>query len=318
VAEDNFFVSKKKSSRPQILVIAIVCLLAVISAEVFMILRKNGKEELLPDTGSVDLDDKELADEWLSQIDGSENSTKIALVGKEYIFENDIKRYLSTNGLIAQEDNPDIQNEALDELINQSVALQEGEENGWVDLSSEIFNNPQKDQSARMSALISVQTSFERFMVEGNYIYEGISLYFVNTVPGELAEEKGREYVKNLVHGKISKAYAEAKSGRSLREIGDELKNDLDMPKIDPNYKNDIYIAASSTSKGIDEELKFQGWDKVVSLQEGGFTDILLYEILEEDGFYTFFKLIDIVDTEYESYDAWIESSLGDYNVIKY
>jgi hypothetical protein len=49
----------------------------------------------------------------------------------------------------------------LDGLITNSALLQEGENQGLISLTSNIFNSPDKDMFSRLAAVKSMRTVFE-------------------------------------------------------------------------------------------------------------------------------------------------------------
>jgi hypothetical protein len=184
-------------------------------------------------------DQKAIADEQLREIEGAENVTKIALVGKEYLFESDLNYYAFLNSVDVDELD---RNDAIDDLINQSILLQTAELEGWIVLSTDAFNNPFKDFEKMGNLLIEAADDFESGYREGTYV-EVINVWFYNVFPGTYAEEYGLEAAQQLAYEKIQEAYnLVVNQGKSMSEASDILIADTELGELNESYETTTYF----------------------------------------------------------------------------
>ncbi|MBU0975959.1 MAG: hypothetical protein ABIE03_03220 [Patescibacteria group bacterium] len=330
---DKFFVDKKKGAS-KTLIIVFVCLVAVVSAEAVMLLNKNGKE-ILPETGTPEVNAKELADEGLGEIKGSENFTKIALVGKEYIFEDDILSFYSSQGRLNEYlENKTLADDALDYLINSSVALQESEKLGWIVLEDSFFNNPKKDQKIRGQKLMEIQVKYMEEM-EGSILVEGNSVWFRTVIPTDYIEQNGVEAAKALAESKIKNVYDKVRNGEiSVEKAGEILRNDPEVQALNPvghnhteyssaSYFKQIYVKYEDLNSGYDfaeEQRKL-----INNLETGDITPVITgkdnftvngYKTFE-DAYFIYYRATDSDRAEI-SFENWIASHLIEYVTVRY
>jgi hypothetical protein len=330
----NFF-NKEGKKGNRVLVIALVCLVAVVSVEVVMIIRKGNSGDTLPETGDPEVNAKELADEGIGMIQGAENFTKIALVGKEYIFEDDIVSYYSSQGRL-DEYHGDISlaDEALEFYINSSVAFQEAEKMGWVTLDDSFFNNPMKDQKLRGQKFMEIQMKYMDEM-EGAILVEGNSVWFRTVTPTEYIEQNGVEAAKALAKSKIEGVYEKVRTGDiSLEEAGEILRNDPEVQELNPighnhteyssaSYFMQIYVKYEDLTSGYD--LAEEQRNVINNLGTGDLTPIITGKDnftvngskLIEDAYFIYYRAID-ADRSQFSFDDWVASNLGEYEIIEY
>jgi hypothetical protein len=164
-------------------------------------------------------------DSQLEEIPFATEVEKIARVGDEYLFTTDLADYAVSEGSSVAEIDSDT---AIDELINESVLLQAGENEGWIELSSEVFHNPFKDYSKREELLLTVEERFEQDKKE-LIVIESVCIFIHNQEYGELAQ-------------KIENVYYKVKNeGVDMKTAGEILANDESLAQLDSEYVQNAY-----------------------------------------------------------------------------
>ncbi len=285
--------------------------LAVLGGVIFFLNFQRGDDvEELPETG----DDVQLAemDRQLDNITAADEVLKLARVGKEYIFFTDIDYYAYKNG----EDVDEIEVEsALEDLVNESVLLQAGESEGWIELDTVTFNNPFKDFSKRDEQISQVQDMFENRKKNGTVV-EIITVWFFNGYLREYALNNGIEKAKELAYRKIEAVYKKVvDDGMSMEEASQYLVDDESLKELDLNYDGNAYgVRIYPTEIGTLEDLG-GGTNNLLNFikesYEGDVSEIFIEQDIpmesEEtvDSYYAFYKLVSI-GKGYERIEEWI------------
>ncbi|MFC1780098.1 hypothetical protein ACFLY9_00165 [Patescibacteria group bacterium] len=242
-SKDDIFLqnkSKKKKFSPTLpqLLVGIFLGFTIVGTLIFYISNNQKRDASLPATGEEN-SDKLLADEQLEDIEGSSYFEKMALVGKEYLFIKDLESYALMNLKTIEEIDRE---KAINDLVGQSVMLQIGESEGWIDLSSDVFNNPFKNMIERSELLVDLSEDYETKYREGIYI-EILNVWFYNIEPGEYANKNGLEAAKQLANAKIQSAYNFVQNKNyTLEEAAGELLKDSEMGELNPSYETTTYF----------------------------------------------------------------------------
>ena len=273
------------------------------------------------------------ADEWLQSVEGASSSTKIALIGEEYIFQEDLDYiiYETYQGSLSVDPR-----NALDALFESSIILQEASDMGALTLTTDYFNNPFKDQKLR-SSMINEARSFIEDEVVQSMKYDLITVWFYNQYPGKTFREQGIELAKTIAYEKISQMYEKVRTGILTKdEAGAELSKDQSV--IDLSTKGQVeqnsYLSSLSTSNP--QEIfpyNAEYGERLKKLKAGKYSDILLAKdrpgvegdnpktsIPSDriiDAYYGFIYVLEN-DGSYSTYDEWLSDMLNIYPTEKY
>jgi hypothetical protein len=272
-----------------LLVIALV--ISIILGYVIYKAYKSSKPHKEEDTELAEMDNQ------LENIEGADMSDKIARVGKEYLFTTDLEYYAYLRLKKLDEINRE---EAINESITYSVMLQLGEDEGWIELTQEIFNNPFKDNNARGDLINEVREAYDENYKSGTYV-EFVSVWFNNAGLGPYAEEHGVEAAKSLAKEKIDAVYAQVvNEGKSMEEAVQLLVNDESLVELDVNYKGNAYellwleyeIVQNSDTAALRDSM----YNFLLSATEGDVSEIFLEAQIDINGdteelYYTFYRL---------------------------
>lgn len=283
------------------------------------VIYKAYKATKLPQTGEEDAELAEMNSQ-LENIEGVDEIEKIARVGKEYLFTTDLEYYAYLHMKEVGEINRE---EVISELITYSVMLQLGEDEGWIELTQETFNNPFKDNNARDELIDEVREAYDENYKSGTYV-EFVSVWFNNAGLGPYAEEHGVEAAKSLAKQKIDAVYAQVvDEGKSIEEAAQLLINDESLAELDINYKGNAYellelqyeIVQNSESAALRESM----YNFLLSAQEGDISEIFLEKQSDLDknsfdAYYTFYRL----KSRRQNYDwvyEWAEAKKSDFTI---
>jgi hypothetical protein len=250
-------VFKKKSPFTSLLFpLGLTLIGLLLLAVVFFIVKNAKKITETENPEGISPEEQQLVaqmDKELRSVNGASDVKKIARVGREYLFESDLYYYAYTTSQSIENINKD---EAVDYLVNDSVLLQAAEKEGWIELSSEIFNNPFKDYQKRAELKQQIFSHFEEN--KGNTSVEVISVWFYNMEPGDLAKQQGIEKAKELAKSKIDGVYALVKEqGKSMEEASTQLIGDTSLLQLDKSYQSNAYALFEFAYNTSDEnELK--------------------------------------------------------------
>ncbi len=294
----------------------------------FFNFRREDTVEELPTTG--DDSDTELIrmNNELENIEQADEIQKIARVGAEYLFYTDLENYayLTLNEI----DELDY-DQVVDELINKSIVLQLGETEGWIELETNVFNNPFKDFDTRNELYLEVSDKFSSELKGGTRV-EQVIVWFYNMVPGELAEVEGIEAAKSMAYTKINEVYEKVKSGEmSMQEAGEHLQQDTSLAVLDEGYVDNVYMEEllpyeinNITDNRDDTEFGYKCLVNFLqSAEAGDLSEICLeedkpcaiYDVVE--AYYAFYK----VKSKNEGFDTamdWAEYNKDNFTIEVY
>lgn len=269
---------------------------------------------------------EEVADSTLEEIDAQLQSIpdateveKIARVGEEYLFITDLDYYAYlTTGAYEVED----RDAAIEELIDESVLLQAGEGEGWIELTSEVLNNPFKDFEKRSSLIVDVEEKFEYYKKEQTII-EQVAVFIWNVELGELAKSQGLDAAKSFAKEKIDNVYTlVAEEGKTMEEAGEILANDASLAQLDESYQGNAYGEALLSDE---DDLGPEDSDFGVfvrNAQEGEISPIYLETAKDASGEefdvrYVFYNL-KTRQTGFQVISEWIENFSQSLNIQIY
>lgn len=238
----------------------------------------------------------------------------IAKVGNEILYRKDLDTEL-------QNYPPEIKNrETLlrDKLVEDSITLQAGAQEGLTQLNTTVFNSPNKDYAKRIQAVEEVKEK----LANQNASIKGaiVSIWFNNIVPGPIGYEKG----KQLAFATISKLYNQVRTNQiTIQEAGKAIKNDPSLAQVDPVYKdNAITTFTASAGKSITFDKTFD--DTLRNTKPGDITPLYLakdknYKGQIVDAVYMFGQVTEKkADGKDMTFGQWYDQNKNKYPMIRY
>ncbi|MEI6532341.1 MAG: hypothetical protein WCO06_00730, partial [Candidatus Roizmanbacteria bacterium] len=172
-----------------------------------------------------------------------DNNKVVMTVGKESIYQSDLDREVN---LFPKEAKINL-NYIKQKVASDSVILQGGEEEGYIVLNKNIFNNKNISYGDRYKAveMIKTKVSSQSARARGT-VY---SIFFYNEWLGPL----GYEGSKNFALEKLTKIHNDIKLGViTVEQAKTILKTDDSISQVDKNWKGNAIIEFDSEkSKAI-------------------------------------------------------------------
>ncbi|MDD3648003.1 MAG: hypothetical protein PHS44_05925 [Candidatus Dojkabacteria bacterium] len=291
------------------------------------------REQKQQETQVAAEENKAWADAELAKIPGSENFTKIALVGKEYIFEDDIQAYFARQGNLNDFEDVKKKEDAIELEVSKSLILQEANTLGWIKLDSSCFNNPKKDYEQRGKLVVQVQLKFEEDY-QGSFEYEANSIVFNPTLrKTEYIEEYGLEAAKSLALQKLESIRERVVSGEvNIKEAGEIIENDSDVQMLNPDgYDLTSVSSGAYFTEVVSPELtstsRFSDiYEELEDLNTGDTSKIYLVksnhningQTEDQDTFYVYYHIVNSGRGGYSNLNDWIQGLKSRYNIIYY
>lgn len=276
----------------------------------------NEELEVIPLTGHEDVD-LSMLDKELEDIPGATEVEKIARVGKEYLFLNDLDYYAYLHKKKIDELD---RTEAIDSLVDISAMLQSGEEEGWIELTSETFNNPYKDHTKRAELLEEVGEKIEEKEENEGTIVETVTVWFWNMFQQELAKREGLDVAKAFAQEKIENVYLLVKNGtKTMEEAGEILKSDTSLDQLDKAYDSNAYgvevypyIIESVDDVKISSFSPEEFYQFIKDAEVGDLSEIILEKDSPDgervvDSYYAFYK-VQSKDKESFEFESWLSA----------
>lgn len=241
----------------------------------------------------------------------------VAKVGKEYIYKDELELAVSNYGLL---DGDKVKTEEfiLNNMVNQSVALQAGEQLGLITLNSTIFNSASKDMEKRYQSYQEVRMKIldKSSSIQGAYV----SLLFNNDGVGPL----GLEASKQKAFEKIQPLQQQVASGQiTLQQAGEQLKADTSNALLDPVFKLHAYREfKEEPGKDITIDNTFN--TVLRKLNEGQTSDVHLLKVddltqnppgIIETG-YVFGQVTKKTLSTFNNFEEWVASQRKNYEII--
>lgn len=193
---------------------------------------------------------------------------QIAVVGEEVIYVRDLEAELAASNLGGAQTDRDI---LIEKLVNDSVILQAGKEEGIIELTDEIFNKKDKDYAKRIEAIEEVKRQVSQ---RGDHIQGAVvSIRFrTNDFVGPLGLEKSRE----IAFEKMSDLHRRLVSGElTIEQAGELIKGDESLVELDPAWQMSAlfhFDARPGDSITLNPDFDANLW----ILPTGGVTDVYL------------------------------------------
>jgi len=259
------------------------------------------------DTGKAVSDISEM-DATLISIPGASEVEKVARVGDEYLFITDLEYYANLRLMTLEEID---RSNVIEELIDESIMLQSGEQEGWIELDLEVFNNPFKNFDKRRSLMVEVEDKFNYYKRD-QLIIEQVAVFVWNVEMGELARTEGMDVARSFAKEKIDNVYRlVTEEGKTMKEAGEILANDTSLLQLDENYKGNAYgeILLSEERDLVPEESDLGSF--LSTAKEGDISSVYLERIKTDTGEeidvrYVFYKLKS-KQTGFEDVSDWIK-----------
>jgi hypothetical protein len=256
-------------------------------------------------------------------------STPIMEVGDETLYWRDYVE--KRKNMIISDDvsSDEVRDIIVQNLINESVTLQEAETEGHIDkLDDAIYNTPTKDYEQRSSKYIAAQAIVDD-QAEG-ITGSIVSLWFYNAgTPAEMGYEEGKDAAIAIISGLHEQV---ADGTLTMYEAAEQIMNDPQMAQIDTAYRSNAYLAFSA--KGPDDKITYDPeFDDILrDLPQGELTDVYIGkddELEEEDGIMIptgeqidaivmFGQVTEKSDATHSSFTDWVEAVKDSYSITIY
>lgn len=195
---------------------------------------------------------------------------KIALVGSESLYQSDLNNRLSLYyPAFAQSPTKDQAtiDDAFEDIIEQSLILQEAQKKKLILLTSTTFSGPKKDLVQRSILYEKAKASLEDSAVS-NVSGEVLTVWFRN--PSYPDPSIGVENAEKLAKDKITTLRDTIlKQNISFKQASNLITSDSSLASIDPSYKANAYRIFKdydrSTPFFIDPSLNTQVWELSVN-----------------------------------------------------
>ncbi|MCX7997268.1 MAG: peptidylprolyl isomerase [Patescibacteria group bacterium] len=241
----------------------------------------------------------------------------VAVVGDEVLYSTDLKRILDLYPAGLRESSRDV---ALEQIINESIALQAGAKAGMITLSPSFYNSMNKNYTARSDAINKVKAAVDA--QTGSVSGAVISIWFFNNgTAGPIGYERGKQIAKQ----KIEAARASVVSGdRSIIEVARIIKDDTSLAQLDPVWQQNAIFTFEDVPAA--EAITFDPeFDKIIrSLKPGEVSPVRLISVGSGDGrreaLYMFAQVTrnNPPKGEAGSYEEWLQMAKKSYEIERY
>ncbi len=178
--------------------------------------------------------DKEI-DEFLKL----DKNTLILVVNNEKIYKKVFDYYYQPfKQLIIKghADKKQVVNTILNNIIEESLVLQDAGKQNKIVLNDEIYNNPNLDPEKRSKLFQSIK---KELIEKSKNLKVGIITIFYKNID---LVDYDYETAKKIAKQKIDEIYEQVKSGKlTIEQAGEKLKNDTSLAKLDKSYKANVY-----------------------------------------------------------------------------
>lgn len=302
------------------IVIGVFVGLVITGLGIYFITQTDGGNEehtVLPMTGNEEVELSKL-DRELEDIPGATEVEKIVRVGDEYLFVSDLSYFAYLELKRIDDLNDEEEEQAIDELIDQSIMLQSGAEEGWIELTSDVFNNPFKDYTKRGNLVMDIREKYNTFRKAGTHV-EIVTVWFYNGELGSYAKTNGIEAAKEMAKAKIDEVYRlVTMEGQEVEKAAQVIINDSSLSQLDENYNGNAYglrifpyeINSIDDVGGSSSNL----YDFLKDAQEGNLSKVFLekdtlyfQEEIFIEAYYAFYKVKYRMNS-FSDINEWIDS----------
>ncbi len=240
----------------------------------------------------------------------------IAKVGEETLYQSDYaveERYY-----------PNIKSKTKQLLVNKmvkdSIILQAAQKDGLMTLDASFYNSSTKDYKKRLAKVQEVESLLEKKQnrIKGSIV----SLWFYNNSKPTTMEAAA---AKEFARAKITPLYNAVKNRQiTMRQAGEQLKNDASLVAIDVAYKSNAYMDFAALP---DERISFDPqFDSAIrQLQPGQLSQLTLIQDKElktknlRDAIYMFAQVTEKKqDGITQSFANWYAAHEKKYEVTRY
>jgi hypothetical protein len=235
--------NKVLSSTPVQFLFGIVLGVMILFVLIFYLdkINQKGKEENnLPQTGvgTSTIEEKQML-ATKDTIPTFSNDTKVVVVGKESLYGGDINYY----AYIKQKSLDQLDRDTvMNDLVTNSILLQQGEKEGWFPLTDDMFNNPNKNYDIRAEKLSLARRHFEQ-EIKASINLEVIDLEYFNrgiSDQSNLTEDE-IEVRRKTAEQKIYEVYSLVKNGSTMEKASEVITSDTSLESISPYYAVNTY-----------------------------------------------------------------------------
>lgn len=245
---------------------------------------------------------------------------KIAKVGQEIIYgrdlENIISIYYSQEIASPGASLDEVKSKALTRAINDSIVLQYGRKLNLVNLTPEIFNNPNKDETQRTKTVAEIirKLKDKEEKISGAKLAIWFHNQDITTLPFAQAEA--------LAKKKIYDIYRRLGLGEiTFQQAGQIIGNDQELEKLDKNYKGNGYSEFTDVPS-YKKIFKYEQLEKIArNLKEGEISQVIRIPQegtplgANEEEFYAIIKVEKRENFQKGSYLDWLKKEKQTYEI---
>jgi len=202
---------------------------------------------------------------------------KVATVGSETIYGDDLNYVLAKNYLksTGNKTNEELKELALDIVAKESALLQAANDEGSIELTEEIFNNPNKNQIERKKKVEEIRDAIENNAEK--FTTSAIAIWYYDMDKPFIPEVQARQIART----KITQYHSQIKAGEiSMEEAGEAVKKDASLRKQDINYEGNAYVLNKDWNSD-EPPFTFQTLNETaLNLEEGQVSEVI--EIIRE------------------------------------
>lgn len=191
----------------------------------------------------------------------------VTKVGKERIYESDVRRELSQYPVLPGQDSRAI---VVRKISADSTLLQEAADKGLITLDPAVFDSSNKDYDKRIQLVEQAKAALDAL---GSHITGTVlAIWFNNSEVGALGPEKS----KQLAYEKLSAIHASVKNNTmTVQQAVAAIKNDTQLAVLDPVYQDNASF--DFDIKGSERISLDPAFDDIIrTLPQGSVSDVYL------------------------------------------
>lgn len=165
---------------------------------------------------------------------------QIAQVGKEILYGKDLSYYYYQiyKNQFTNSSEEQVRSTILPTLVEQSIILQAAQKLNLIQLTSDVFNNLDKNQTKRITLFNQAYAALQE--QESIYSGEVIAIWYYNQKAPKLPLDQAEQLAKS----KLEALQTQIASGTlTMQEAGEKIRQDTTLLQIDTNYKANAYMS---------------------------------------------------------------------------